>query len=188
MGNSSKRGIILHTANRLFESAGFYATGVDQIASESGVTKRTLYKQFGSKEGLIEAVLRQHHQDMMERVRAGVLAVDASGADRLMACFDLYRDWFARPNFSGCIFIKTINEFGGCSPRLSSIAQESKRAMRDFMVELAVEAGVSEPQKLAEQLHLLLEGSIVIAQFDGGVQAIATAREIATNIISVELP
>mgnify|MGYP001364551822 CR=1 FL=1 len=131
-----KRDQILAAANRLFEMHGFHATGVDLIASEAGVTKRTLYKHFGSKEGLIEEVLRSHHTKMMERLRSEVLNTPSTGDAKLLACFELYRDWFSSLNFSGCIFIKTLNEFNVCAPQLSFIARESKEAMGHFLFEL----------------------------------------------------
>ncbi|MDQ8208724.1 TetR/AcrR family transcriptional regulator [Coraliomargarita sp. SDUM461003] len=179
-----KRDQILAAANRLFEMHGFHATGVDLLASEAGVTKRTLYKHFGSKEGLIEEVLRSHHTKMMERLRSEVLNTPSTGDAKLLACFELYRDWFSSLNFSGCIFIKTLNEFNVCAPQLSFIARESKEAMGHFLFELAELAGASEPRQLADQLQLLLEGSIVLAQAGRGPEIIDTAKAMAQTLIT----
>ncbi len=178
-----KREQILRAANELFERQGFNATGVDQLAAAAGVTKRTLYKQFGSKEGLIEEVLRMHHTEMMEKTRTEVLSKRAGSQARLMTCFELYRAWFAQTNFSGCIFIKTLNEFGGCSTRLTSIAAESKREMRNFFAELAKEAGARRPEKLADQMQILLEGCIIVAQTGQGPEVIDTAKSMAKELI-----
>jgi AcrR family transcriptional regulator len=167
--------------------SGFNETGVDRIVAESRVTKRTLYQQFGSKEGLIEEVLRMHHERMMERVRVDILSVEGDGVARLLACSDFYRAWFALPHFSGCIFIKALNEFGSCSAKLSAVAKESKAAMHDLILTLAKEVGAREPEVLAEvladQLQLLLEGSIIIAQTGRGAAIIDTARAMAGDLI-----
>lgn len=179
-----KREIILETANRLFETFGFSATGVDKIAAESGVTKRTLYRHFGCKEGLIEAVLLDHHRAMMEHTRAQINAQPAQGDARLIACFELYRQWFARSTFSGCIFIKTLNEFGKCSRKLSAIASQSKFAMRDLLAELAQSAGAREPELLADQLQILLEGSIVVAQMGRGADVVDVSEAMASDLIA----
>ncbi|MGJ8638957.1 MAG: TetR/AcrR family transcriptional regulator [Opitutaceae bacterium] len=184
MKNVEKKDAVLMTANRLFESQGFHATGVDQLAAESGVTKRTIYKYFGSKEGLIEEVLRRHHEGMMSLSRAKVMAVHPVGDARLMACIELYRDWFARSNFSGCIFVKTLNEFGGCSQKLSRIAIESKRAMHAFIVELAVDLGAQNPELLADQLQILLEGSVIVAQAGAAPDIVDIVKEMAKVHIS----
>jgi AcrR family transcriptional regulator len=184
MKTSKKRESILETANRLFEMNGFHATGVDRLASEAGVTKRTLYKYFGSKEGLIEAVLRTHHTKMMEQTRSKIFSIQAQGDAQLMACFELYREWFAHPTFSGCIFVKTINEFSNCASKLSSIARESKQAIYQLLVELSEIAGAKDPRRLADQLQLLLEGSITLAQSGRGPEIIDTAKLMAKDLIA----
>ncbi|MEM7673230.1 MAG: TetR/AcrR family transcriptional regulator [Verrucomicrobiota bacterium] len=179
---SDKRKQILETANRLFEAQGFNGTGVDQISQESGVTKRTLYKQFGSKEGLIKEVLVDHHARMFADIRSRILTIDGSARDRLMACFEYYFDWFRSSRFCGCIFIKTLNELGGCSTELGCIAQNAKDTMRAFIARIAEEGGFSDPQRLAVELQLLLEGSIVLAQA-GNVEAVQVAKEVAGLLI-----
>ncbi len=184
MKKNEKHDAILVTANLLFEKQGFHATGVDQIAAESGVTKRTLYKYFVSKEGLIEAVLKRHQEGMMARSRAKILAIHPVGDARLMACVELYREWFARSNFSGCIFVKTLNEFGACSPNLVTLAVHAKQAMRGFFVELAVERGARDPEVLADQLQLLLEGSIVVAQLGRGPEVIDLVKSMVKSTIA----
>ena len=181
--NDDKREALLVCAYRLFEVQGFNGTGVDQIAAESGVTKRTLYKYFGSKEGLIEAVLEQHHAELIEQMRAVVFTEEQDCMSRFMRCFDLYRDWFGRSNFAGCIFIKTINEFAGCSPKLSGIAQRSKVAIREILVEVGQEGELRDPDLLADQLQLVLEGAIVVEQYGTCAQVIETARSLARSLI-----
>ncbi|MEM7790085.1 MAG: TetR/AcrR family transcriptional regulator [Verrucomicrobiota bacterium] len=184
MKREEKRNSILETADRLFGLQGFNGTGVDQIAAESGVTKRTLYKHFGSKEGLITAVLEQHRAEMLERTRAQVAAAELSPRERLLLCFDLYRNWFSQRNFHGCIFIKTLNEFASCSPGLSEIAKQAKRSMRNLIYDIAAEAKLVNPDLLADQLQLLLEGSIVVAQSGSGPEVIDVAKDVAIRLIN----
>jgi len=184
MGNSSKKEAILKAADELFAQNGFNGTGVDAIASASGVTKRTLYKYFGSKQGLIEAVLDQHQERMMVSIRGALDQLDLPPRARLLACFDYYRSWFASSKFSGCIFIKTANEFGNCSLHLTAKAQASKWAMRNLLRDIAREAAIESAESLADELHLLLEGSIVVAQLGRGPEVIDTARQVAQDRIA----
>lgn len=181
---SAKREQILIAADNLFSTQGFNGTGVDQIAEASGVTKRTLYKHFGSKEGLIREVLARHHQSMMDSIRGDVLGYSKDPIKRLERCFDLYRQWFGSATFSGCIFIKTLNEMAGTSPDLSRLAQDAKTAMRDFIAEVAALGGACDPESLAEQLQLLLEGAIVLAQCGRGAAVVDTAQAIADGLIA----
>lgn len=174
---------ILKTAERLFEANGFHATGVEEIAAKSKVTKRTLYKHFGSKEGLIEAVLRRHQSQMMDRIRDRAAKID-SASERLLACFDLYQEWFSKPYFAGCIFVKTLNEFQQCSEGLFAIAAQAKTELRDYLAGIAEAAGAEKPELLAGQLQLVLEGSIVVAQCGCENESIRIARELAETMIS----
>ena len=188
MKSAEKRESILSTANRLFEAQGFNGTGVDQIALESGVTKRTLHKHFGSKNGLIREVLIKHHNQMMEGVQEAILSLPKDAKARLLACFELYRAWFGRSDFSGRIFIKIFNEFAGCSSELGCIAQEAKGSMRTFIAKIASEGGAKEPENLALTLQLLLEGSIVMAQSGSGPAIVDAALEVGTTLVDESLP
>ena len=178
---------ILETAERLFEANGFHATGVDRLAAESGITKRTLYKHFGSKKGLIEAVLHRHHSRLMNRIRTHTAKIETSGEDRLLACFDLYQNWFTQQCFFGCLFIKTLNEFQLCSERLFAIATQAKSELRDYLVKLSAEAGARNANLLADQLQLILEGSIIVAQCGRKTESIQTARKLAKRLILEEI-
>ncbi|MEM8868387.1 MAG: TetR/AcrR family transcriptional regulator [Verrucomicrobiota bacterium] len=183
MKNTKKNAAILENANRLFELQGFKGTGVDQIAAESGVTKRTLYKHFGSKEGLIRAVLEAHETSMMERFRQDLAASRMTAKERILLCFDLYRDWFEHTNFTGCIFIKTLNEFANCTPALNQQAQGAKWALRELILEQTKSTRATEPEQLADQIQLLLEGSIILAQSGRGVTIIDAAQEAAAQLL-----
>ena len=178
---------MLKAAEQLFEANGFHATGVEAIASKSGVTKRTLYKHFGSKEGLIEAILRRHQVQMMEQIRSRVAKIDTQGANRLLVCFDLYQEWFSKPYFAGCIFIKTLNEFQHRSEKLFTLATQAKSELRDYLTEIAEEEGTANSELLADQLQLILEGSVVVAQCGRKIESIHIARELAKTVISQAL-
>lgn len=52
---------ILECALNLFSLHGYDAVGVQEIASNAGVTKPTLYHYFGSKKGLLEALLKENY-------------------------------------------------------------------------------------------------------------------------------
>ena len=107
--------------------------------------------------------------------------------EQLLICFDLYREWFAKPGFAGCLFSKALNEFQQCSERLFTAARQAKLELRDYLAELAEEAGAPEPQRLATQLQLILEGSIVIAQCGSESKEIQVAKELAEQLISTAL-
>lgn len=184
---TDKREKILNAAEELFEANGFHATGIDAISTHAGVTKRTLYKHFSSKEGLIKAVLRRHQNKMMELMRNQVAKIESGSSKGLLSCFDFYQKWFSKPNFSGCIFIKTLNEFQQCSGQLFNIATQAKSELRNYLSEIAGKAGAKNPKLLAVQLQLIFEGSIIVAQCGGEDENLAIAREFAERTIAEAL-
>ena len=74
---------ILAAAKRLFIDQGYGATSMDEIAAQSGATKRTVYNNFGSKERLLEAVV-EHSIELFSE-SAPTLAPDA-GPKAFTAC------------------------------------------------------------------------------------------------------
>ena len=61
----SNRKVILEEALKLFSNNGYEATGVQEICEQAGVTKPTLYHYFGSKQGLLDAVLLEKMQPLI---------------------------------------------------------------------------------------------------------------------------
>lgn len=65
----SNRNIILEEAVKLFSNYGYEATGVQEICEQAGITKPTLYHYFGSKQGLLEALLVEKMQPFLRELR-----------------------------------------------------------------------------------------------------------------------
>src|SRR5437762_13061560 len=95
---------ILKTADRLFYRRGIRAVGVDTIAAEIGISKRTLYNYFPSKDALIVAYLSR-------RLRPTESA-DVPPAEQILGDFDRLERAFARPGFRGCPFVNAVAELG----------------------------------------------------------------------------
>ena len=151
----SKRDQLIQTALELFAKNGIHATGVDSIVEQSGVTKKTLYAHFRSKEELILAVLRQYdklaRKDFMRRVESGGKTPRA----RLLAVFDFAERWFQQSNFYGCLFINTIGEYSDKGTPIRQICKEYKKLVKGYIRELCEQAGASDPHALAEELSML---------------------------------
>ena len=183
-GRDSGRERVLETAYRLFSKHGTRAVGVDRIIAESGVAKMTLYRNFASKDDLILAFLELREerwtrgwlQDSVER-RA------STPAQRLLAIFDVFGEWFARDDFEGCSFINVMLELDdpGSPVRRESVRQLSE--IRGFIGALAREAGVQDADAFARQWHILMKGCIVAAA-EGDRQAAARARELGSLLLA----
>ncbi|MEU0782993.1 TetR/AcrR family transcriptional regulator [Streptomyces sp. NPDC006173] len=149
---------IVAAAEELFYSRGITAVGVDLIAEHSGVTKRTLYNQFGSKDHLVAAYLTGRDQRWRSLVLAAVDA-GATPAEAVTAPFEALRTW-SETNTRGCAFINALAELPDPSHPAHRIAANQKLWLLNLFKELAATAGCSDPATLSTQLLVLHEGAV----------------------------
>jgi AcrR family transcriptional regulator len=149
---------IVAAAEELFYDRGITAVGVDLIAEHSGVTKRTLYNQFGSKDHLVAAYLTGRDQRWRSVVRAAVDAGDTP-VEAVTAPFEALRTW-CETNTRGCAFINALAELPDPAHPAHLIAANQKLWLLNLFKELAVAAGCAHPATLATQLLVLHEGAL----------------------------
>ncbi|WP_370319046.1 TetR/AcrR family transcriptional regulator [Oricola sp.] len=154
---------LLLAASDLFCRYGINATGVDAIVAAAGTAKTTLYKAFGSKEGLIEAVLEREGSTWREWFSAEVDALPGSAGDRLVHLFDVLKKWFAEENFYGCPFINAVGEHDKEDDRIRLLTLKHKKIVLGKITELARDARPDDPDGLTHELNLLIDGAIVAA-------------------------
>lgn len=150
---------ILETAAQLFYDHGITAVGVDLIAERSGVTKRTLYNRFGSKDTLVATYLRERDQRWRAVVMAAVATEGLDAHERLLAPFDALRNWTAS-NPRGCAFLNALAEIPAADHPARQIATAEKQWLLGLFERLTTEADLAEPATLARQLLLLHEGAL----------------------------
>ena len=179
---------IIRTAYELFTRHGLTAVGVDRIVAEAGVAKTTLYRHFRSKDDLIAEVVERHHQLLLrDWLEPETRKRGATPADQLLAVFETLDEWFGDENFQGCLLINSLLE---AHDRYGAVRQASIRAIDDvyvFLERLAVEANAREPERLAQQIHLLVRGAIVAAA-QGRRDAVQEASVLARQLIEQALP
>ena len=147
---------ILKTADRLFYLQGIRAIGVDTIAAEIGISKRTLYNHFPSKDALIEAYLqRRFIRPPSEPAPSATTALA-----QILATFDSLERRFASSGFRGCPFVNAVAEMGEEDRAVKKIAKAFKESRRLWFRERLEQLGVANADALATQLVLLVDGSI----------------------------
>ncbi|MFJ4467100.1 TetR/AcrR family transcriptional regulator [Streptomyces sp. NPDC089424] len=151
---------IVAAAEELFYARGITAVGVDLIAEHSGVTKRTLYNQFGSKDHLVAACLSERDRRWRSLVRAAVDASDSPG-DAVTAPFEALRTW-SETNRRGCAFLNALAELPDPAHPAHRVAAGQKLWLRNLFEELAAAAGCSDPAGLATRLLVLHEGALAL--------------------------
>lgn len=183
MPAKSKRELIVSEALKLFYQNGFNATGIERITSEAGVSKKTLYNHFKSKDELVLATLRKRDALFRNTIMRETERLGTTPRDRLLTIFDAHDQWFQEKEFSGCMFINASAEFSAQQDPNHIISAEHKRLVREYIFELAQQAEAKDPEELANQLHLLLEGAIVEAHVSGNKQAARMARAMAAVFV-----
>ena len=143
---------ILETADRLFYLQGIRAVGVDTIAAEIGISKRTLYNHFPSKDALISAYL--------ERRFVQPRPSDKSPIEQILGTFDSLERRFASKDFRGCPFVNAVAELGSEDRSVRKVAVEFKESRRLWFRDLLMRLGVTDAEGLATQLAVLVDGSI----------------------------
>lgn len=143
---------ILETADRLFYLQGIRAIGVDTIAAEIGISKRTLYNHFPSKDALISAYLARRFVQPQPS--------DKPPAEQILGTFDRLERGFASKGFRGCPFVNAVAELGTEDQAVRKIAVAFKESRRLWFRDLLLQLGVTDAEGLATQLTLLVDGSI----------------------------
>ena len=182
--DESARGRLLSAATRLFCKYGINATGVDAIINEAGTAKTTLYKLFGSKTNLVHVVLETEGKLWRDWF---IGAIEAGGGDaqtRLSRIFPVLKEWFGQERFYGCPFINAVAEHDKDEKQLRAITMRHKKVVLSHIEKLAEEMGAEEPEVLAHQLALLMDGAIVAAMVSRNPRVADTAALAAKPLLA----
>jgi AcrR family transcriptional regulator len=184
----SARKRLLDAATELFCRYGINATGVDAVIDEAKTAKTTLYRIFGSKEGLIEAVLENEGKRWRDWFIAGVEAGSSSPRTKLLRIFPLLKEWFSEDRFYGCPFINAIGEHDKADERLRAITIRHKTVVLAHIERLAAEADLPGPNALAHQIGLLIDGAIIAAMVTRNPRVADDAAAVLRVLIGGEQP
>jgi AcrR family transcriptional regulator len=166
---------IMAAADRLFYQKGIRAVGVDTVAAEAGVSKRSLYDTFPSKDALVAAYLRQRIQPLP--------ASDQPPAAQVLALFDQLHTRFAKGDFRGCPFVNAVTELAEDCETARAIALDYKEERRQHTASLLARADVRDPDALASHIALLFEGAIASMLIGQDPAVAIQARDAAAVLI-----
>ncbi len=177
----SKREDLIDAAMCVFYKVGFNASSLDDIQKEGKVSRMTLYNHFKSKDELIIAAMRRRDEIFRNKLMKFVESKAKTPKERIAAVFDFHEEWFKEENFCGCMFINASAEFSLADSAPRRIAAEHKQDIVRYLKELCTDAGVADPDEVAQQLNILIEGSIVTARVVGQVADGGGAIEVAAQ-------
>src|SRR6516165_9614886 len=179
---------ILAVAADLFYRHGIRAVGVEAIAEAAGTNKMTLYRHFASKDELVAEYLRQSANTADGCWERFARAHPGDPLAQLCAWLQEMARHLAEPNERGCALANAAIELPEKDHPARRVIEEYKKAQRARLVRLAEEAGLSEPEMLADELHLLLEGARVTAQSVGTEGLAARLLRMGEALIAAHKP
>ncbi|MFH8407033.1 TetR/AcrR family transcriptional regulator [Streptomyces sp. NPDC018019] len=175
---------VLEAAARLFYARGIHAVGVDLIAAEAGVTKKTLYDRFGSKEQIVVEYLVDRDERWRAFLDQRLGAAPPAPPDRVLAVFDASRAWAVENNSKGCGMVNAHAEISDPSHPAYPVITGQKKWMLDLFTQLAGDISPDRATHLGRTLMLLHEGALVAHGLNVFPDPIAHAREQAQALLA----
>jgi len=175
---------ILDAAYGLFYRKGFSRVGVDSIAAAAGITKRTLYDHFTSKDELLGAVLEFHHQLALARVQDWGSRLTGDLDNLLDSLFAELAQWAAKPGWVGAGFTRLTMELADLPGHPArAIASRHKAEVEAWLARELARRGVARAEVCARQIAILLEGSMVLILVHGNRQIATSAAQAAKQLV-----
>lgn len=176
---------ILETATRLFVEEGTRAVGMNRIATEAGVAPMTIYRQFGSKERLVAAVV-EDWSDRSLRWLAERLDPPGQGPEgRLDRVWEVLEAWLAAGELHASLLPRVATELRGLVDHPARKAVETHRvAMRQLLEDLARRAGTADPRRVAGQLLFLVEAAALAEAWPAAADDVRALADAALGSAS----
>lgn len=184
----NKRDELVRKALDVFYRNGFHATGMDRLVAETGVSKTSMYKHFKTKDDLILAALQLRDELFRTWFCQRMEELSDTPRGQLLAVFDVLEEWFAKPEFRGCMFIKASAEFQEHNNPIHQQSANHKRLLLEHLRNVANRAGAADPETLASQFMLLKEGAIITAVMEFGENPAKNAKSAAQALLKTACP
>lgn len=184
---SPARARLIDAATRLFYEEGIHAVGVDRVIEEAGVTRATLYKQFGGKENLVLAYLRNEDEQLralFAQAGEGVTAPDALLDAVIQGIAADIRGRHTR----GCPFINAAAEYPDATGAVRLLIDEHREWFRSTLEEVARGAGLTRPKDTAASLVLLRDAALVGGYLDGDDRVTPAFERTARAVVAAHRP
>src|ERR1700761_6761663 len=179
---------IVAAANSLFYGEGIRAVSVDAVAEKAGLTKRTLYYHFRSKDDLVAAYLEARDQPNLALFKRWFDEADGELPARVRAIFTQLARNAGHPKWKGCGFLRTSAELANLPGHPAiKIGAAHKKKFEAWLKATFEEAGIASAPQLARQILLLLDGSFAVVQLHRDPSYMETAGEAASSLVEAAL-
>ncbi len=175
---------VLDQAGELFYWHGIHATGVDTVAAAAEVAPTTLYRLFGSKDGLVTAYVERAADRYRHRWADAADRAGSDPAQKILALFDLLVDEVDPSNCRGCLFLLAAAEIPDVDHPAHRAVRQVKTWVRELFVDLAGKLDQQRGEELGEELALLVDGVYGAVQSRRDQEPALLARRMASRAIT----
>jgi AcrR family transcriptional regulator len=180
----STRDRIVAAASKLFYSEGIRAVGVDAVAAAAGLTKRTLYYHFPSKDDLVAAYLAARDQPNLALFKRWFDESRGGMPEKVRAIFRHLAQSARHPKWKGCGFLRTSAELANLPGHPAmKIGAAHKKRFEAWLRETFEAGGLPSAESLARQIILLLDGSFAVVLLHRDPSYMETAGDAAFALI-----
>ena len=184
----STRERLTDAAARLFYDEGIRAVSMDAVAEKAGVTKRTLYYHFRSKDDLIAAYLEGRDRSNLALFQRWFTETEGDLADKVAGIFHNLARSARHPRWKGCGFLRTSVELVTMPGHPAMVAARvHKKRVEDWLKAVFDAAGSIGSEDLARQIVLLLDGAFAVALLHRDPGYMETAASAASALIRGQL-
>ena len=177
---------ILQSAHKLFRRKGYARISMDEIASATRVTKRTLYQHFESKDALLSAVLEQHHELALAAFQTFSAGLNGTANEIIDSLFEALGDWANTPGWAGSGFTRLAIELADLPGHPArTISRRHKTIHEAQLAKLFEKAKASKPQELAREVTLLSEGAMLMMLVHRDRNYAIAAAKAANKLVRV---
>lgn len=182
---SETRDRIVAAAARLFYAEGIRAVSVDAVAEKAGITKKTLYYHFASKDELIAAYLEARDQPILDLFRGWFEGTQGSARDKVRGLFTHFAHAVDTPRWKGCGFLRTTAELASTPghPAIKAGAAHKKR-FESWLTDALLREGVANPARTARAIAILLDGAATVMLIHRDRAYVEAAGETAAGLIA----
>jgi AcrR family transcriptional regulator len=175
---------ILSRAYMAFRRRGYTRMSMDEIAAAAGVTKRTLYHHFRSKDDLLAAVLMNQHELSLAAFKTFGDGLSGSPEAIIESLFAQLAVWADRPRWAGSGFTRLVVELADLPGHPArTIARRHKAALEAELAAVLARSGLCDATRIAREIWLLSEGAISLMLVHGDRSYAAAAARAAGRLL-----
>lgn len=187
--DSPTRRRIIEAASKLFYGEGIRAVSVDAVAEKAGVTKRTLYYHFESKDELVAAYLEARDQPNLKLMASWFDKAEGALPQKIEAIFQNLARSARHPRWKGCGFLRTAAELANLPGHPAiRIGARHKAGFERWLAGECASHGVAAPEELARQVVLLMDGAFSVMLVHRDPAYVEAAGRAAAALAAVSCP